>query len=350
MQGRAGQPLGPDECPRPGRGCLAANPRDRQCADGGAQRRLQPGEPDRRLGSLNPLAFATPGTAQQLTLNFQLPLNRLAQRNAYRTAIINYQQARRNLMSLEDSIAAQVRFDVRQLHLYAENYKIQQKLLQSLYSQVESTLEVIVAPVDPDQLKQTGTTGQANAAALTNQYLTALSSLNNAQTKMYDIWLSYLATRMELYQDLESLPLDNRGVWIDELGNTADLPPCRQRKPGPREHPPCPRTGSRTRRALPSPGSSRLPRAQAWSKRKRGLTFGPGPVLIVVGGPAPGPVVDRRAAGPCAVHRAHLDRQAREAEGDHRRPRQPGVGEERRHRLQCPLRHQGQHHRPPSSG
>ena len=33
---------------------------------------------------------------------------------------------------------------------------------------------------------------------------------------MYDIWLSYLATRMQLYEDLERMPLDSRGVWIDE--------------------------------------------------------------------------------------------------------------------------------------
>jgi Outer membrane efflux protein len=175
-------------------------------------------------GNNNFWAFSSATTAQQLSLNFQLPLNRLAQRNAYRTAIINYQTARRSLMGLEDSIAAQVRFDVRQLHLFAENYKIQKKVIQSLYSQVENSLEVIVAPVDPDQLKATGTTGQANAAALTSQYLSALSSLNNSQTKMYDIWLSFLATRMQLYQDLERLPLDNRGVWIYEFGETPNTP------------------------------------------------------------------------------------------------------------------------------
>src|SRR5207247_3281049 len=120
----------------------------------------------------------------------QLPLVRITERNNYRAALINYQRARRNLINLEDNIAAQVRFDVRQLHLFAENYKIQQKLLESLYSQVENALEVIVAPVDPDSLKASGTAGQANAAALTNQYLQALAGLNNAQTKMYDIWLS----------------------------------------------------------------------------------------------------------------------------------------------------------------
>jgi len=171
----------------------------------------------------NPLAFATTRTNQQVILNGQLPLVRVTERNAYRTAQIAYQRARRNLMNLEDSVAAQVRFDVRQLHLFAENYKIQKKVLESLYSQVENALEVIAAPVDPDQLKNTGTTGQANAAALTNQYLSALGQLDNQQTKMYDIWLSFLATRMELYLDLERLPLDSRGVWTDESAKTADL-------------------------------------------------------------------------------------------------------------------------------
>jgi hypothetical protein len=172
-----------------------------------------------RTGS-NPLAFATNRTNSELVLNAQLPLNRLAQRNAYRTALINYQLARRNLMGLEDNVAAQVRFDVRQLLLFEENYRIQQKVIQSWYSQVESALEVIVAPADPDNLKSTGTAGQANAAALTTQYLGALNSLNGSQTAMYRYWLSILATRIQVYADLERLNLDSRGVWYDEPGKS----------------------------------------------------------------------------------------------------------------------------------
>ena len=164
---------------------------------------------------VHPLAFSSAATNQQLTLDFQLPLNRVAQRNAYRAAQIAYQVSRRNLMSLEDNIAAQVRFDVRQLQLFTSNYRIQKKALQSLYAQVDSALEVIVAPTDPDALKASGTAGQAAAAALTSQYLTALGQLNGSQTKMYDIWLSLLATRMQLYLDLERLPLNDRGAWID---------------------------------------------------------------------------------------------------------------------------------------
>ena len=98
--------------------------------------------------------------------------------------------------------------------MFAENYKIQQKILESLYSQVENALEVIVAPVDPDSLKATGTAGQANAAALTNQYLGALGQLNQQQTQVYRLWLSYLSTRMVLYLDLERLPLGADGGGV----------------------------------------------------------------------------------------------------------------------------------------
>ena len=176
-------------------------------------------------GGKNPLAFSSAATNQELIINAQLPLVRLVEGNNYRAAQIKYERARRNLMSLEDNIATQVRFDVRQLHLFGENYKIQKKVLESLYSQVENALEVIVAPVDPDTLKASGTQGQVNASALTNQYLQALKSLNGAQTQMYDIWLSLLATRMQLFLDLERLSLDNRGVWTDESGHPVPITP-----------------------------------------------------------------------------------------------------------------------------
>lgn len=197
-------------------------------------------------GGSQPLAFSTAASKQELLINAQLPLVRVVERNNYRIALVNYERARRNLMSLEDGIAAQLRFDVRQLQLFADNYKIQQKLVESLYSQVENSLEVIAAPADPTQLRGTGAAGQANAAALTNQYLGALGQLNGAQSRMYSLWLSYLATRIQLYEDLERLQLDNRGVWIDEPASPADGNPGANGRPafqigefqwgGPSEH------------------------------------------------------------------------------------------------------------------
>ena len=33
---------------------------------------------------------------------------------------------------------------------------------------------------------------------------------------MTTIWITYLNTRLQLYRDMELMPLDYRGVWIDE--------------------------------------------------------------------------------------------------------------------------------------
>jgi hypothetical protein len=183
-------------------------------------------------GGSHPLAFSAASTNQELMLQPQLPLVRLVERNDYRAALINYQVARRSLMSVEDNIANQVRFDVRQLQLFAANYKIQQEVVELLYSQMEDALEVLIAPPEPPAAgaragaAAASTTGAANAAALSNQYLQALGGVNANQTKMYDIWLSYLATRMQLYLDLEMLSLDSRGVWRDERATGSEPSPA----------------------------------------------------------------------------------------------------------------------------
>jgi hypothetical protein len=52
---------------------------------------------------------------------------------------------------------------------------------------------------------------------LTQQVLNAQRSLPSAQNQVYLVWISFQTTRLQLYRDLELLPLDQRGVWIDEL-------------------------------------------------------------------------------------------------------------------------------------
>jgi len=185
---------------------------------------------------VRPLVFSAASTNQQLLFNWQLPINRLAQRNAYRAAQIQYQVARRNLMFQEDNVAVQVRFDVRQLQLFAANYRFQKKIIHSVYGQLENNLEIIESPTDPSARDASGTFAQVAAAALVGQYLTALGQLNNAQTKMYDIWLSLYATRMQLYLDLERLPMDRRGVWTDDT--LAPYDPSRGQTPSAPNAPP----------------------------------------------------------------------------------------------------------------
>jgi hypothetical protein len=168
-----------------------------------------------------PLAFAGSRTRHQLFLNFELPLVRVAERNAYRATLIAYQRARRALMATEDTVVSQVRTDLRTLQVLSQNFKIQQQAVELAFLQVESSLETFQAPPAPGG----GGDNAASAAALTQQLLNAYARLPNEQTKLVTIWLNYQIARQQMFLDLELMPLDFRGVWIDEYNRVAtELP------------------------------------------------------------------------------------------------------------------------------
>jgi hypothetical protein len=158
------------------------------------------------------LAFSASRTQQELILNWQLPLVRVAQRNNYRASLIAYQRARRVLQRAEDQVAYDVRGELRQLRELEENYKIQQRQVELAFMTVENSLDTFRAPPVPGFASSA-----ANAAALTNQLIQAQASLYQAQFAMTTIWITYLNTRLQLYRDMELMPLDSRGVWIDDI-------------------------------------------------------------------------------------------------------------------------------------
>ena len=53
-----------------------------------------------------------------------------------------------------------------------------------------------------------------------------------AQNALLSLWITYLNTRLQLYRDLELMPIDNRGVWIDDLA-TCDVGPGQERSSQP---------------------------------------------------------------------------------------------------------------------
>ena len=190
-----------------------------------------------------PFNFAAARSTNRLTFNAELPLVRRAERNNYRAALISYQRQRRTLQAFEDNIANDVRADIRELRTIAELYKIQQRLIELGYSQVDNAQAILLAPPAPNAQTDAG-----GAAALTLQALNAQQSLVNAQNALYTIWVNYLSSRMTLYLDIESMQLDERGVWCDELvpGNdTPDRP--EPGRPG----------GERLPAAVPGPGRER---------------------------------------------------------------------------------------------
>lgn len=161
-----------------------------------------------------PFNFKGQIAQHQLTLNTELPLVRRLERNNYRASLIAFQRARRNLQATEDQILFQVRQSVRQLRQFAETYRIQQRSLQLAYSQVDNAFEVLRAP---PAVGQGGQQDSASAAAaLTQQLLQAQRSLPQAQNALYQTWVNFITTRMELYRDLELMQIDARGAWINE--------------------------------------------------------------------------------------------------------------------------------------
>jgi hypothetical protein len=184
---------------------------------------------------LNPTGLSPGGSQNQLVINAQLPLVRRAQRNAYRTALINYQSTRRLLMAFEDNIANDVRNDIRQMRALAEVYKIQQRVVEQSYMIVENAAEVLFAPPVP------GTPlDPVQAAALTTQLLQALSGLLTAQNTLYTYWVGFLSNRIQLYLDLELMQLDERGIWRDEQFPGLEDPPLGTGIPQPGERLPAP--------------------------------------------------------------------------------------------------------------
>src|SRR5690606_38976462 len=78
-------------------------------------------------------------TQTQVGIQFDAPLNRRAQRNAFRSSLINYNASLRSLMLLEDTIKLDVRNDLRQLTLNQEQYRIAVASAALAYERVIST-------------------------------------------------------------------------------------------------------------------------------------------------------------------------------------------------------------------
>jgi hypothetical protein len=190
-------------------------------------------------GQARPLAFSGSRTQHQLILNGQLPLVRKLERNNYRATLIAYQRQRRALMEAEDQILLQIRTDLRLLRSQAQNYnEIQKGKRQNLdlaYFQLGLASEYFFQP--PTPIGPSGVPGMVGSpvtsrsqdqAGLIQQLLNALSSLLSVKNELYRVWTDYQINRLALYRDLELMPLDFRGVWIDDPAAN-----CPGEKPGP---------------------------------------------------------------------------------------------------------------------
>lgn len=150
----------------------------------------------------HPLDFASNASLYSIGFQFDGPLNRLAERNAYRASLINYQRAKRGYMALSDNVEQQIRRDLRQLRQLRLNFEISRQSLLVATRQVENARLVLINPSRAQN---------ADTIATTNQLLQALGNLVNARNAIAGNYINYEQQRVQLLLDLEALQLDQRG-------------------------------------------------------------------------------------------------------------------------------------------
>ena len=124
-----------------------------------------------------------------------LPLDRLTERNAYRTALINLNLARRAMISQIDSITEQIRLQIRSVTQAKASYDIQQSAVRLAQRRVDSTTMLIQA-----------------GRAQTRDLLDARASLVDAQNALSAALVSYHIARLSLLRDMEVLQVEPAGL------------------------------------------------------------------------------------------------------------------------------------------
>ncbi|APW59713.1 TolC family protein [Paludisphaera borealis] len=146
--------------------------------------------------------FDASNSIHRMGLTFDAPINRRAERNAYRASQITFQRSRRAYMQLRDSIVQQIRFDMRQLLVSRKQFDIGREQLITSARQVEEAEYALQYP--------------SEGRPVTLNLLNALQSLLGARNTLIGTWVSYETSRLNLYRDFDLMDIDANGIWTNE--------------------------------------------------------------------------------------------------------------------------------------
>ncbi|MCA1900830.1 MAG: TolC family protein [Candidatus Hydrogenedens sp.] len=129
-------------------------------------------------------------------LNLDLPLSQKEKRNAYRTALINYERAVRELSLKEDEVKLDVRTAWRNLEQAKRNYEIAQKSVELSQRRVEE--QNLLAEL-----------GRATALDLVD----AQNDLTRAQNNLTSAIIAHNIARLEFWKNIGILYIKPDGKW-----------------------------------------------------------------------------------------------------------------------------------------
>jgi len=157
----------------------------------------------------NPLSFDADEASFRFGVQFRAPLDQIAERNAYRTSLINYQRARRAYMLFEDQVKQQVRRALRGILVQESNLETARGAIRRAALQYDALND---QTDDPNRAAQAvSSTGGVQG----NNVLTALNSILNAQNQLISSWVDYERNRLNIYRDMGIMDIGPDGLWND---------------------------------------------------------------------------------------------------------------------------------------
>lgn len=147
-----------------------------------------------------PLAFNSENLSWTMAINFDLPIDNLDDRNAYRRALIDLQSSLRGTEALNDRITADLTDRLRQTRSSRDRFEIQRINVEINERRVANAAM---------QLES----GRSND---TFSVLRAQAALLDSQNRASSALLEFALARLNLYRDLELLEFTPQGIVVDE--------------------------------------------------------------------------------------------------------------------------------------
>ncbi len=154
----------------------------------------------------NPLALRSSTGRLRLGLAWDAPITRLQERNRYRQALIEYQQAKRSYYQFEDAVWTGLRTTLRSIRQNQLSFELQRYAVRNAAQQVS---------INEDIRQINETLGQASGPTAARDTVSALGDLLSSQNLLIGVWVNYEALRRNLDLDLETMEIDAEGLWID---------------------------------------------------------------------------------------------------------------------------------------
>ncbi len=126
----------------------------------------------------------------------ELPLDRKSERNAYRSALIQWERAKREVALSRDSIIQEIRSNLQELDEAQLSYDLQSQSIEVAERRVEST----------QMLLQAG-------RSTVRDVLDSEISLRDARNALTRVVIDHMIARLRFLVAIEGLEIDDQGMW-----------------------------------------------------------------------------------------------------------------------------------------